>query len=382
MNRKVLFVDDDKNILRGYELCLRKRFTIATATTGQQGLLTLASDGPFSVVVADMRMPTMDGVEFLAQAEVQVPNTVRIMLTGNIDQGTATEAVNRGGVFRFLNKPAPSDILIATLEAAVKQAHLENAERELLDKTLNGTVSVITEVLAAVDTCSFGRSKQLLDYVRTLLADFKIGQPWEVEIAAMLSAIGRVTLPPTLLSKERDGVHLTPEEADMLFRVPEVGARLLEQIPRLENVARIVRLQQARCVASTAAVQNGAESVPIGARIIKVLGNLVKLEAKGVSKAAALLQMLQADQEFDADIVRRVTKCFDISLPSLAVESPAPISILIEDLQFGQVLCADVQTTDSVLLLVAGTILSPMLVERLRNFHALGTIPNAVFVRA
>ncbi|HMJ92008.1 MAG TPA: hypothetical protein VK530_19460 [Candidatus Acidoferrum sp.] len=145
---------------------------------------------------------------------------------------------------------------------------------------------------------------------------------------------------------------------------------------------KIIRLQEANCLASTTTVQSVVDSIPIGARIIKVLGNLVKLDAKGVSKAAALLQMLQADQEFDADIVRRVTKCFDISLPSIAVESPAPLSTRIEDLHFGHVLCADVQTTESVLLLVAGPTLSPMLVERLRNFHALKTIPNTVFVRA
>ena len=86
MSSKILMVDDDENILAGYQRTLRKQFAIDTASSGAQGLAKLNEDGPYAVVVADMQMPNMNGVEFLKLAEAEMPDTVRVMLTGNADQ--------------------------------------------------------------------------------------------------------------------------------------------------------------------------------------------------------------------------------------------------------------------------------------------------------
>src|SRR5205085_9651219 len=92
----------------------------------------------YAVVVADMRMPKMDGVELLSRLRTLTPTTVRIMLTGNADQQTAIDAVNEGHIFRFLNKPCPPETLEKTLRAALNQHHLITAEKELLELTLTG----------------------------------------------------------------------------------------------------------------------------------------------------------------------------------------------------------------------------------------------------
>ena len=93
----------------------------------------MADKGPYAVVVSDMRMPGMDGVEFLAWARAQHPDTVRIMLTGNADQGTAMAAVNKGAIFRFLTKPCDPELFGQTLDQAVRQHQLLTAEQSLLD---------------------------------------------------------------------------------------------------------------------------------------------------------------------------------------------------------------------------------------------------------
>ncbi|HMJ92277.1 MAG TPA: HD domain-containing phosphohydrolase, partial [Candidatus Acidoferrum sp.] len=243
MNTKILFVDDDENILAGYQRSLRKIFTIDTAPGGAEGLARLSSSGPYAVIVADMQMPNMNGVEFLKQAEASSPDSVRIMLTGNADQKTAADAVNQGHVFRFVNKPCPPETMTLTLQAGIQQHRLIMAERELLENTLNGAVKILMDVLSAVDSRSFGHGQQMRDDMRKFLQAFTVSKTWELELAAMLSHVGRVTLPPAVVMKESAGLSLTGPEREMFLRVPEVGAELLEQIPRLENVALLVRLQ-------------------------------------------------------------------------------------------------------------------------------------------
>src|SRR6266700_2888600 len=120
MSVKVLCVDDESNVLEAYQRNLRKRFTIDTALGGEPALALIASQGPYAVIVTDMQMPGMDGVEFLMRVRQKAPDTVRLMLTGNADQKTAVEAVNKGHVFSFLSKPCPAESLEAALENALQ----------------------------------------------------------------------------------------------------------------------------------------------------------------------------------------------------------------------------------------------------------------------
>src|ERR1022692_2024409 len=111
MSEKILFVDDDPNLLASCERSLRRHFQIETAEGGEAGLAKLASRGPYAVVVADRQMPRMDGIEFLGAVRKRAPDTVRIMLTGNADLEGAIRVVNEGNIFRFLTKPCPPDLL-------------------------------------------------------------------------------------------------------------------------------------------------------------------------------------------------------------------------------------------------------------------------------
>ncbi len=105
MTARVLYVDDEPAVLAGFVRILRKRFVVHTADGGAAGLERMTVDGPYAVVVSDMRMQGMDGVQFLKEVRQLSPETTRIMLTGNADQKTASVAINEGNVFRFLTKP-------------------------------------------------------------------------------------------------------------------------------------------------------------------------------------------------------------------------------------------------------------------------------------
>ena len=127
---KVLIVDDDTNLLAGLKRHLRKHFDLFTAEGGTQALDLVKSDGPFAVTVCDMRMPGMNGVEVLAAVKKLAPNTVRIMLTGNVEDVTSTLTGNEGGIFRFYTKPCPPESLARGIEAGIERYRLVTAARE------------------------------------------------------------------------------------------------------------------------------------------------------------------------------------------------------------------------------------------------------------
>jgi YesN/AraC family two-component response regulator len=134
MPEKILFVDDEQGVLDGYERLLRKEFKVSTALGGEVGLSSMQQQGPFAVVISDMRMPGMNGAEFLAKARQKAPETVRMLLTGYTDLNAAINAVNEGNIFRYLTKPCEKDDLVAAIKIGLDKYRSAIAEQELLKK--------------------------------------------------------------------------------------------------------------------------------------------------------------------------------------------------------------------------------------------------------
>ncbi len=118
MTAPLLIVDDDENLLRGYERWLRRRFQVVTATSATEGLLVCQSRGPFAVVVSDQQMPGISGIEFLTRLRELFPDTLRIILTGGASMEAAVES---GLLFRYLTKPCPLEELIQVIDSGIAQ---------------------------------------------------------------------------------------------------------------------------------------------------------------------------------------------------------------------------------------------------------------------
>lgn len=116
---KVLIVDDERPILESMKRVLRRRYDCELANTGQEALDAVKSNGPFAIIMADMRMPGMSGIELLAEMLRIAPDTVRIMLTGNAEESTESDARELGQVFKFLHKPCQPSEIEETLDSAV-----------------------------------------------------------------------------------------------------------------------------------------------------------------------------------------------------------------------------------------------------------------------
>jgi DNA-binding NtrC family response regulator len=129
MTDKILVVDDDVCLLAAMQRNLRKRFQLDTASGGVAALELMARQGPYAVVVADMGMPGMSGGELLCACREKFPDTVRIMLTGDVEQEDAVAAVERAQVFQVLSKPCPAEALIGALENGLRQHQLSVSQR-------------------------------------------------------------------------------------------------------------------------------------------------------------------------------------------------------------------------------------------------------------
>lgn len=375
MSQKILCVDDDPNILQGFQRQLRKQFHIETATGGAEGLETIASSGAFAVIVSDMRMPGMDGIQFLSAVRERAPDSVRIMLTGNVDQQTAIDAVNEGQIFRFLTKPCSPKNFANTLVAGVRQYQLVTAEKELLEQTLRGSVKILTEVLSLANPTAFGHASRVRRLVQKLCKQLTVDQPWQCEIAAMLSQIGCVTVPPNTLDKMYHGQALNAQESQMLEAHPAVGRDLVANIPRLEHVAEIIAYQQKRFDGSGIPADSVAnKEIPLGARILKVALDYDELKWGGDADVQVLVELRRRAEWYDPEILAAMEAVIGFEMKSQIRE------VGLKDLTTNMVLAEDVVTADGTLLVTKGQEVTSSLYQRLRNFSKTREIQEPVRV--
>src|SRR5439155_12955060 len=133
------------------------------------------------------------------------PNAVRMLLTGQSDFDSAVIAVNKGQLFRVLTKPCARDDLRAAIDAAIEQHRLQIAERELLEQTVRGSIEMLCDILALVNPASFGRANRIKAHVIELAIELGLGETWQLEVAAMTSQLGYITLPDELTEKLASG---------------------------------------------------------------------------------------------------------------------------------------------------------------------------------
>lgn len=368
MVARLLFVDDEENILHGIKRQLRKQYQITTALSGATALDLIKESEEFAVIVSDMRMPEMDGVEFLHHARELSPHSVRLMLTGNADQQTAIDAVNRGAVYRFMTKPCPLSLLVESVEAALEQYRLIKSEQELLEGTVNGSIKLLTDILSMVAPETFGKLAELRETAREIARAMRLMSTWDIEMAAMLSKIAYVTLPPQTLARVRASKALEPAERLVIERLPETSSKLVANIPRLEAVARIILYQLKNFDGSGFPRDRLAgEEIPLESRILKVLHDLSVQAENGLSTGVALKQMEGEPGRYDPKVLQTVGWFF------MAAEEEEkllpPILVTVAGLRPGAILINPVETQEGHTLITAGQKLTETMLQRLVNYH-------------
>ncbi len=164
---RILFVDDEERILRSLAMQFRRQYQVLTESDPLRALQLLREE-PVHILVSDQRMPQMSGAQLLAQAREIAPDTLRILLTGYSDLDAAVDALNSGGIFRYLTKPWDQQEMAFTLRQAAEMAarHTPQASA-LLSSALAAPLSVLlldddADTLAVVDEFCVAGGHQLL----------------------------------------------------------------------------------------------------------------------------------------------------------------------------------------------------------------------------
>ncbi|MBY0424711.1 MAG: response regulator [Cytophagales bacterium] len=131
----ILYVDDEINNLTSMKATFRMAYNVFTATSAEEGKKILA-EKVISIVISDQKMPEITGSEFLASIKDDYPDTIRILLTGYTDMEALVEAINKGQIYYYLNKPWDEQQMRMLIEKAYEVYSLRIQNKELTQKLL------------------------------------------------------------------------------------------------------------------------------------------------------------------------------------------------------------------------------------------------------
>jgi putative nucleotidyltransferase with HDIG domain len=288
---RILAVDDDPALLKATERTLRDpRRLLDVAASGAEAL-ELVTQHEYAVLITDVRMPDMDGIELCERVRRRSPDTVCVLVTGHADIDVALSAINRAQVFRFLTKPwERDDLLMAVVQACdhhrIVREHADfsrllgrrNLELAELNRKLDGEVQRRTgELLLGLinaldlrDTETQGHSRRVALYARRLAEQMHLGAEdvRDVERGALLHDIGKIGVSDTILLKPG---KLTDEEWVEMRKHALHGYEILRGIEFLGNARLVVRSHHERFDGQGYPDGLAKEGIPIGARIFAVI---------------------------------------------------------------------------------------------------------------
>lgn len=380
---RVMLVDDEQNLLSGIKRQLHGRYELTTATSGQEALAHISEDAPFAVVVSDMRMPGMDGVELLSSISDKAPMTVRIMLTGNADQETAVKAINNGQIYRFFNKPCDAVTLSRGIDEGITQYRLQLAEKDLIETTLAGSVKLLSDILGMTHPQASRKRDKMRKWARKVAREMKIAKAWELDLAVMLGHIGILGVAPSVLEKIETRRDLRPEEQELYASIPKLGAELVGNIPRLENVGRAI-LYQAKNFDGSGFPADGVagRDIPLVARVLKVLNEVAELTGGNEPGPMTFAMIRENAGQFDAHILDAAEQLLVVENAHESAEGEQMISeyVPIKLLKSGVTLLSDITYPDGHLILSKGCQLSDVQVQRLQGIHKAKAVSEPIHI--
>ncbi|ARU32199.1 two-component system response regulator [Sulfuriferula sp. AH1] len=414
----LLFVDDESNILASLKRLFRPfGYRILTAESGAQGLEILAREA-VDLVISDMRMPEMNGAQFLEKVREGWPETVRILLTGYAEIGATIDAINKGQIYRYIAKPWEDSEIVLAVRQALELKALAQEKRRLEDLTLaqneelkNLNVTLEERVKARTEevrqTMGFlevahdklkksfitsirvfsnliemregpmaGHSRRVADLARTLAQRMGMNdaEVQDVFLAALLHDVGKIGLPDSLLAKPFSG--LTSDERTEVVKHPAKGEAALMALEQLQGAAKYIRGHHERFDGLGYPDKLAGLDIPLGARILALANDydavqLGTIMNKRLTQKEALVYIQEGrGNRYDPAVV-------DAFLGKMAKQSPeltetkADLMLNSMQLQVGMVLSRDMVGQGGNLLLSKDYVLNAQLIEQIRNFERL-----------
>lgn len=409
---KLLLLDDEEDIINALKRLLRNNYEIIPFNKGDEALDYL-QENHVDIIMSDMRMPKMDGAEFLAHAREIIPNAIRLLLTGYSDMDSTVKAINDGGVYTYISKPWNNQDLKLTLEKAsdhyllkkeAKRLNEEvakaNKELEIFNQSLELKVIQRTSALQAstkklkntlqtqkelffdvLDMMSAtieyrtgfsaGHSKRIAIQCKAVAKKLELdeAQCRRIYLCALLHEIGTVGLSDDLLQENSIG---SGKLEDLLITHPMIGAEILGKVKRFASLTDNILHQNENIDGTGSPAHLSGDNIPVGARIIRIVKDFDfliagKTNAKRMSIANAYAWMKErADVWYD----RKILKTFiDLLGNREAVDGEMEFSIGVEALKPGDKLLEDLILNNGNVMLKAGQEINSVMITKLKEYE-------------
>lgn len=422
----VLLVDDEENILMALRRLLRRSgYRCLFATSGAEGLKILEQES-VDLIVSDMRMPGMDGAQFLTQVRERWPRTVRILLTGYADISSTIEALNKGGIYRYISKPWDDQGLLDAIAEGVRIHRLEREKAELLVltqqqnlqlksfneeleqrvrarteelrqtadmldlafKELKDSYSLFVRVFSTVISSrphlAKSQPQQVADLARKLGTLLKLSDDElrHIYFAGLLMDLGKLSLSDDLLARAE--ARLGHSDLPEYQRYPLLGEMTLMAIPELEETAKLVRSHAEFLDGSGFPDMLSGKQIPRGARILRVARDFIGLQS-------GLMRKVLTDADEACEIIRKgagkrydplVVDVLVAYVKSLATEAAEfrEMRVGVLSLKPGMVVARDLVNSNGILLVARGYKLTLGIIDKLAAFEKLEKEQLNIFV--
>lgn len=413
---RLLLVDDEPNILTSLRRLLRAEgYAIRTAEGGMQGLELLGQE-PADVIVSDMRMPQMNGAEFLKQARERWPDSIRILLTGFADMASTISAVNEGGIHAYLNKPWDDAQLLHVVRGAVERKRLvdernallaltarQNEELTFLNEGLEDAVRARTaELKQSLTFLELGNKKLKETFLATLgvfsnlvelrhpqldghgkrVADLarKVARRLglreqeinDITVAGLLHDIGMIGWTDDMINKPFN-VAFTIDERQLAMKHPAIAEKTLVELENMRSAARIIRHHHERFNGQGYPDGLSGLDIPIGARILAMADDYDELQLgahtqrrRSPLEAAGMIKDGSGNR-YDPAVVGVFLKI--MGMAEAEVEVGPGQKLDSSDLKPGIRLARDIIGHDESILLTRGHLLDDKLILQLRQYE-------------
>mgnify|MGYP002619706376 CR=1 FL=1 len=421
----LLFVDDESGILSSLKRLFRPTgHTILTAESGAAGL-ELIEQHDVDLVISDMRMPQMDGAQFLQAVRERKPDIVRLLLTGYADIASTVAAINQGEIYRYIAKPWDDNEILLTVDKALEHKRLraenarlleltqqQNAELERINEALEakveartadlrraldmlkgvnrslkksffGTVSLLANVTDLRSELLGGHARRVADHARTLAQ--RMGQDdasvQHIFLAGLLHDIGKIGLPEALIDKPFNA--LTADERGTVMKHPVIAQNLLMSVDQLRDVAPLIRHHHERFDGKGFPDGLAGLLIPPGARILAVANDYDALCIGTISpraltaKEARQYLLDNSGSRYDPAVV----ETFVGYLTRVQQDEVEEMKVRVSGLQPGMVLTRDVSHPDGYMLLARGHVLDRHLIDQLGKIESAARRQITVYVQ-
>lgn len=411
----VVIVDDEQNILSSLQRMLHTEgYHIRTATSGFEALVLL-EECDADLIVSDMRMPRMDGAEFLRQVAQKWPDTARILLTGYADLRSTIKAINAGNIYKYISKPWEDYDLKLQVKLALEKRFLERERRRLQDFTdqrnqqlrefnvkLEGkvqnrtaklvqslgriervneslkqnytaTVKILANLIGLREDSMSGHSRRVANLALNLANKIHIPdeQAQQVLFAGLLHDIGKISLPDKLIRNSFD--RLLYDEQVRVNKHPIIGESLLMGLQPLQRAAEIIRSHHECFDGSGFPDGKKGEDIPLGARILAVVSDY-----DAVTHGMLTAKLMSADQakvflsqnsgtRYDPDIVNVFLAQLDRE--NQDTQHQFSVCVTTSALKEGMTLAGELVTRNGMLLLSEGFVLNANVIKKITDYE-------------